>query len=292
MGLDRIKSLLTDTETVEAIGFIHSGALCVLEVLRNDLLIDVAYGKLTPTVRKPRSRPAVPVDPKRVHAAAPSPRLSSKSTSTSSTSAAAAAATTTTAAGRRPSTASSDQRVASPSPRMSPMMSPSPRISPMNRQSPSPSPLLKPSPGLFGAQPPRPTFSPSVRPATGAQPGQSGQPRPSPSPSLRPVQQQQQQQQANSQGLSSRLSPSPALRPTQGTGQPRPPMMAARPKTPVSQASSVAPSRIGSASTGGAGAAVSQNPNPHSYSLYPRPPPVQRPPVKEEDDFFSILNGV
>jgi hypothetical protein len=84
------------------------------------------------------------------------------------------------------------------------------------------------------------------------------------------------------------------LRPTQAVGQqPRSPMMAARPKTPVSQPSSAGtPSRVGAASAGGAGVgAAPQNSNPHSYSLYPRPPPMQRPPVKEEEDFFSILNG-
>lgn len=283
MGLDRIKGLFTDTETTEAIGFIHSGAHCVLEVLRNDLLIDVVYGKLIPTARKPRSRPAVQADAKR----APVSRPSSRPTSSSMTTVAGA---TTTTSERRPSTASSDQRVASPSPRMSPMMSPSPRISPMHRQSPLPSPSLKPSPGRYGGQPTRPSFSPSLQPATIA----AGQPRSSPSPSLRPMQQQQQNQlqpQTSVQGLPSRLSPSPALRPTQAIGQqPRSPMMAARPKTPVSQPSSTgAPSRVGSASVG-AGTAP-QNSNPHSYSLYPRPPPVQRPPVKEEEDFFSMLNG-
>ncbi|KAF8945863.1 hypothetical protein BGZ47_001822 [Haplosporangium gracile] len=291
MGLDRIKSLLTDTETAEAIGFIHSGTLSVLEVLRNDLLIDVAYGKLTPTARKPRSRSAVPADGKRIQAAVPGSRPASRPTSTSS-SATVAAMTATTAGRRRPSTAASDQRVASPSPRMSPMMSPmmspSPRISPMNRQSPSPSPSLKPSPGLYGGKSPCPSFSPSLRPATAAQPGQPGQSQSSPSPSLRPVQPQVASQ---SQGvLFSRLSPSPALRSTQAIGQSHPPVMGARPKTPVSQPSSAAQSRVGSVSAGGAGAAP-QNSNPHSYSLYPRPPPVQRPPVKEEEDFFSILNG-
>ncbi|KAF9133980.1 hypothetical protein BGW39_008467 [Mortierella sp. 14UC] len=59
MGSDKIKTLLTETETIEAIGFVHSGTLCVLEVLRNDLMIDIAYGKVTPTPRQPRSRPVV-----------------------------------------------------------------------------------------------------------------------------------------------------------------------------------------------------------------------------------------
>ncbi|KAF9901328.1 hypothetical protein EC991_006255 [Linnemannia zychae] len=275
MGLDKIKILLTDTETIEAIGFVHSGAHCVLEVLRNDLMIDFAYGKVTPTPCKPRSRPAVSVKATSPAPVASISRPVSKPSPPSSTS------SSTSGTGRRPSATSTEQGVGLSSPRMSP----SPRIPPMNRSSPSPS--LKPSPGIQAGQP-RPSFSPSLRPATVTQPGQlrsspSPSLRPSPSPSLRPV--QQLNPQGQSQGISSRLAPSPSLRPAQAIGQPRPPMVT-RPKTPVSQPSSAVPGRSSSTSGG-----TPPNSNPHSYSLYPRPPPVQRPPVKEEEDFFSMLNG-
>ncbi|KAG0204007.1 hypothetical protein BGX33_008783 [Mortierella sp. NVP41] len=170
MGSDKIKTLLTDTEAIEAIGFIHSGALCVLEVLRNDLLIDVAFGRVTPTPRKPRSRPVVHAD-SRARAAL----------------------------------------------------------------------ISRPASKLA-----HPTSTPPAAAAAGA-----------------------------------------ALNEPQAVGQSRP-VMTTRPKTPVSQPSAV-PSRGGPTS---GGSPQSSNPNPHSYSLYPRPPPVPRPPVKEEEDFFSILNGV
>ncbi|KAF9929332.1 hypothetical protein FBU30_001693 [Linnemannia zychae] len=275
MGLDKVKILLMETETVEAVGLIHSGAHCVLEVLRNDLMLDLAFGKVLPSPRKPRSRPAMKASPKPGHAV-PASRSSNRPSSSSAS-----------------LVISGAQSATQPSPRISPSsrMSPSPRIIPLNRLSPSPS--LKPSPGPQAGQS-SPSLSPSIRSATIVT-SQSGQSRSSSSPLLRPMRQMN-----NTQTGSSRLgisSSSPLLGPTQPLGQQaRHPMIAAQPKTPVSQ--SLASDRNLPAPGGEHGMNTQKNTstdtstdtNPYSYSLYPRPPPVQRPPVKEEEDFFSILN--
>ncbi|KAF9105152.1 hypothetical protein BGX27_009791 [Mortierella sp. AM989] len=54
MGLEKIKCLLIDSETPVALGFIHTGAFCIAEVLKNELMVDAVHGKLVPDAPKVR----------------------------------------------------------------------------------------------------------------------------------------------------------------------------------------------------------------------------------------------
>ncbi|KAG9325185.1 hypothetical protein KVV02_002039 [Mortierella alpina] len=60
MGVDKIKALLIGAESVEAVGLIHSATLCILDILKNELMLDALQGRIVPTVRKPQ----VKVQPK------------------------------------------------------------------------------------------------------------------------------------------------------------------------------------------------------------------------------------
>ncbi|KAF9181918.1 hypothetical protein BGZ51_005119 [Haplosporangium sp. Z 767] len=52
MGTDNIKVLLITTDVNEAVGFIQSGSQCILDVMKNELILDALQGRLVP---KPRS---------------------------------------------------------------------------------------------------------------------------------------------------------------------------------------------------------------------------------------------
>ncbi|KAF9965745.1 hypothetical protein BGZ70_004192 [Mortierella alpina] len=54
MGVDKIKGLLIGTESVEAVGLIHSATLCILDILKNELMLDALQGRIVPTARKPQ----------------------------------------------------------------------------------------------------------------------------------------------------------------------------------------------------------------------------------------------
>ncbi|KAG0001017.1 hypothetical protein BGZ79_005197 [Entomortierella chlamydospora] len=47
-GLEKIKGLLTEMEVMEAVGLIHTGASCIVEVLKNELIVDAVHGNLVP----------------------------------------------------------------------------------------------------------------------------------------------------------------------------------------------------------------------------------------------------
>ncbi|KAF9172331.1 hypothetical protein BGX21_001340 [Mortierella sp. AD011] len=57
-GLEKIKGLLTEMEVMEAVGLIHTGASCIVEVLKNELIVDAVHGKLVPET--PRARISQP----------------------------------------------------------------------------------------------------------------------------------------------------------------------------------------------------------------------------------------
>ncbi|KAF8982008.1 hypothetical protein BGZ46_001967 [Entomortierella lignicola] len=60
MGLEKIKALLTERELPESLGFIHTGAYCIAEVLKNELMIDALHGKIVPeSPRSPISQPNI-----------------------------------------------------------------------------------------------------------------------------------------------------------------------------------------------------------------------------------------
>ncbi|KAF9562335.1 hypothetical protein EC968_005256 [Mortierella alpina] len=54
MGVNKIKGLLIGTESAEAVGLIHSTALCILDILRNELILDALQGRIVPKARKPQ----------------------------------------------------------------------------------------------------------------------------------------------------------------------------------------------------------------------------------------------
>ncbi|KAF9950765.1 hypothetical protein BGZ72_007643 [Mortierella alpina] len=54
MGVDKIKGLLIGTETAEAVGLIQSASLCILDILKNELMLDALQGRLVPKARKPQ----------------------------------------------------------------------------------------------------------------------------------------------------------------------------------------------------------------------------------------------
>ncbi|KAF9282387.1 hypothetical protein BGZ68_006000 [Mortierella alpina] len=54
MGVDKIKGLLIGTESTEAVGLIHSATLCILDILKNELMLDALQGRVVPQARKPQ----------------------------------------------------------------------------------------------------------------------------------------------------------------------------------------------------------------------------------------------
>jgi hypothetical protein len=56
MGIDNVKDKLTQSDIQEAIGFIHSGAVCIMDVLKNELVVDALQGKLVPKARIARQK--------------------------------------------------------------------------------------------------------------------------------------------------------------------------------------------------------------------------------------------
>ncbi|KAI1314772.1 hypothetical protein EDD11_001741 [Mortierella claussenii] len=57
MGVDKLKGLMIGTESPEAIGFVRMGASCIVEVLKNELLLDAVQGRLKAKPRSARPRP-------------------------------------------------------------------------------------------------------------------------------------------------------------------------------------------------------------------------------------------
>ncbi|KAG0256730.1 hypothetical protein BG011_004339 [Mortierella polycephala] len=62
MGTDNIKILLITTDVSEAVGFIHSGSQCILDVMKNELILDALQGQLVPKPRssQPKQQPVTP----------------------------------------------------------------------------------------------------------------------------------------------------------------------------------------------------------------------------------------
>lgn len=56
MGTDNIKAKLVESDTQEAVGFIHSGAVCIMDVLKNELIVDALQGRLVPKARLARPK--------------------------------------------------------------------------------------------------------------------------------------------------------------------------------------------------------------------------------------------
>ncbi|KAG0303099.1 hypothetical protein BGZ98_006992 [Dissophora globulifera] len=63
MGVDKIKVILSVTETRDAIDLIHSGALGLVEMLKDELVLDALHGRLAPKPRAPRPKQATVASP-------------------------------------------------------------------------------------------------------------------------------------------------------------------------------------------------------------------------------------
>ncbi|KAF9985757.1 hypothetical protein BGZ65_009962 [Modicella reniformis] len=65
MGTHNVKDKLIESDSQEAVGFIHSGAICIMGVLKNELIVDVLQGKLVPKARvsRPKQLELTPVTP-------------------------------------------------------------------------------------------------------------------------------------------------------------------------------------------------------------------------------------
>ncbi|KAF9359518.1 hypothetical protein BGX26_012151 [Mortierella sp. AD094] len=73
IGLEKVKGMLTETEVMEAVGFIHTGASCIAEVLKNELMVDAIHGKLVPETPRVRiSQPRTSNTPSHARSPAPS----------------------------------------------------------------------------------------------------------------------------------------------------------------------------------------------------------------------------
>ncbi|KAF9432425.1 hypothetical protein BGZ76_010828 [Entomortierella beljakovae] len=60
MGLDQIKAVMINTEILEALDFIQECTSYLTEILRNELMIDAVYGKITPAAPKPKPNMSSP----------------------------------------------------------------------------------------------------------------------------------------------------------------------------------------------------------------------------------------
>ncbi|KAG0212191.1 hypothetical protein BGX28_006737 [Mortierella sp. GBA30] len=54
MGVDKIKGLLVGTDTAEAVGLVHSASHCIVDILKNELILDALQGRLVPKPHVPR----------------------------------------------------------------------------------------------------------------------------------------------------------------------------------------------------------------------------------------------
>ncbi|KAF9352282.1 hypothetical protein BGX34_012231 [Mortierella sp. NVP85] len=75
MGIDNVKDKLTQSDIQEAIGFIHSGAVCIMDVLKNELVVDALHGKLVPKARIAQSKEASGARSPQPASLSPSPSL-------------------------------------------------------------------------------------------------------------------------------------------------------------------------------------------------------------------------
>ncbi|KAI8362921.1 hypothetical protein B0O80DRAFT_432215 [Mortierella sp. GBAus27b] len=72
MGTDNIKDKLMASDTQEATGFIHSGAVCIMDILKNQLIVDALHGNLVPKARVVRPKKlATPVSQNIASSSAP-----------------------------------------------------------------------------------------------------------------------------------------------------------------------------------------------------------------------------